>query len=358
MEIKEMHRIARERFRGVCRVCPVCNGRACAGEMPGIGGVGTGSSFMANFDSLQRIKLNLRTIHVAASPDISYSFFGKALAMPILVAPMAGMAMNMGNAMEEREFLRALIEGAKEAGSLAFTADGPNPIFCALSFELLKKNEGWGIPTFKPREREVFLNLVREAERSGVMAVASDIDAAGIIHMRRAGQPAGPWPVEDWKHKISRTKLPFVLKGVMTVRDALLAVQAGAAGIVVSNHGGRVLDHTAGTAEVLPAIARAVKGKARIFADGGVRSGGDVLKMLALGAEAVLVGRPMAVAAVGGGEEGVALLLDHYAQELRTAMIYAGCASLKEIDSSVLYVPSSSSLRLPQRARRTKRRIR
>ncbi len=88
MEIEEMHRIARERFRGICRVCPVCNGRACAGEMPGIGGVGTGSSFMANFDSLYRIKLNLRTIHDAPSPDISYSFFGKPLTMPILVAPI------------------------------------------------------------------------------------------------------------------------------------------------------------------------------------------------------------------------------------------------------------------------------
>jgi 4-hydroxymandelate oxidase len=344
MEIEEMHRIARERFRGVCRVCPVCNGRACAGEMPGIGGVGTGSSFMANFDTLYRIKLNLRTIHDASSPDISYSFFGKSLTMPILVAPMAGMAMNMNNAMEERDFLKALIEGAKEAGSLAFTADGPNPIFCALGFEILKENEGWGVPTIKPREREAFLNLVREAEQSRVIAVASDIDAAGIIHMRRAGQPAGPWPVEDWKRKISRTNLPFILKGVMTVQDALLAVEAGAGGIVVSNHGGRVLDHTAGTAEVLPEIARAVRGKTKIFVDGGVRSGGDVLKMLALGAEAVLVGRPMAVAAVGGGEEGVSLLLNHYAQELRTAMIYAGCASLKEIDSSVLYSPSPRPL--------------
>jgi len=125
----------------------------------------------------------------------------------------------------------------------------------------------------------------------------------------------------------------------MTVEDAKLAVEAGAGGIVVSNHGGRVLDHTPGTAEVLPEIAAAVKGKIKILVDGGIRSGADVLKMLALGAEAVLVGRPMAIAAVGGGKEGVTLLLNHYADQLKTAMIYAGCKSLGDVSSSVLYSP-------------------
>ena len=128
----------------------------------------------------------------------------------------------------------------------------------------------------------------------------------------------------------------MILKGVMTVKDAQLAVQAGAAGIIVSNHGGRVLDHTPGTAEVLPEIAAAVKGKIKIFVDGGIRSGVDALKMLGLGAEAVLVGRPMAVAAVGGGQEGVAFLLNQYAEQLRTAMIYAGCASVAEVTPSIL----------------------
>ena len=111
-------------------------------------------------------------------------------------------------------------------------------------------------------------------------------------------------------------------------------------GIIVSNHGGRVLDHTPGTAEVLPEIAAAVKGKIKIFVDGGIRSGVDVLKMLALGAEAVFVGRPMAVAAVGGGQEGVAFLLNQYAEQLRTAMIYAGCASVAEVTPSILQPPA------------------
>jgi 4-hydroxymandelate oxidase len=337
MDWKEMQRTAREKFKGACRVCPNCNGRACAGEMPGIGGIGTGSSFMANFDSLAKVKLNLTTIHGASNPDFTYDFFGRRLKMPILVAPLAGMKLNMGDPMDERDYMTAMIGGAQDAGSIAFTCDGPAPLFFDLGLELLEQVHGWGVPTLKPRQEEAFLALARKAEACGVVAIATDIDAAGIIHMRRAGQPAGPWPGEVWKKTISQTKLPVILKGVMTVKDAELAVQAGAAGIIVSNHGGRVLDHTPGTAEVLPEIAAAVKGKIKIFVDGGVRSGVDALKMLGLGAEAVLVGRPMAVAAVGGGREGVAFLLNQYAEQMRTAMIYAGCSFLAEITPSILH---------------------
>ncbi len=124
----------------------------------------------------------------------------------------------------------------------------------------------------------------------------------------------------------------------------------GPAGIVVSNHGGRVLDHTPGTAEVLPEIAAAVKGKVKIFVDGGIRSGTDALKMLALGAEAVLVGRPMAIAAVGGGKQAVALLLTQYADQLRTAMIYGGCKSLSDVSPSVL-APTRQEVKAPEERR-------
>ncbi len=336
MDLNSIYAIAREKFKGVCRVCPVCNGRACAGEMPGMGGIGTGSSFIANFDSLGRLKLNLRTIHDAADPDMKYNFFGHSLQMPILVAPLAGMAINMGNAMDEEEYLMAMVEGAKEGGSLAFTCDGPNPIFFELGIEILRMKQGWGVPTIKPREEEAFLSRLRIAEECGVPAVATDIDAAGIIHMKKAGQPAGPWPAKVWEKIIARAKVPIILKGVMTEKEAKIAVDIGAAGIVVSNHGGRVLDHTPGTAEVLPEIAAAVKGKIKIFVDGGVRSGVDVLKMLALGAEAVLIGRPMAITAVGGGKEAVAFLLSQYAAQLNTAMIYTGCKSLTNVTSSIL----------------------
>ncbi len=305
--------------------------------MPGIGGVGTGSSFMANFDSLSRIKLNLCTIHDAAVPDLSYDFFGRRLKMPILVAPVGGMAINMGGAMEEKEHLAGMVEGAEQAGSIGFTCDGPAPLLFDVGMEVLKKNQGWGVVTIKPREENAFLERVRRAEDAKVSVIATDIDAAGIIHMKRAGQPASPWTVKAWKKVISQTPLPVLLKGVMTVKDALLAIETGASGIIVSNHGGRVLDHTPGTAEVLPEIAAAVKGKLKVLVDGGIRGGVDTLKMLALGAEAVLVGRPMAIASVGGGPEGVSLLLNQFADDLRTAMIYTGCKSLSDISPDILY---------------------
>jgi 4-hydroxymandelate oxidase len=106
---------------------------------------------------------------------------------------------------------------------------------------------------------------------------------------------------------------------------------------VVSNHGGRVLDATPGTAEVLPEIAAAVGPGLLVLADGGVRSGGDVLKMLALGADAVLVGRPVAIGAFGGGAEGVRLVLDQLRAELEVAMILTGCGVVEQAGPRLLW---------------------
>jgi len=106
--------------------------------------------------------------------------------------------------------------------------------------------------------------------------------------------------------------------------------------IVVSNHGGRALDHLQGTAEVLSLIAQAVKGKMTIFVDGGIRSGVDVLKMLALGADAVLVGRPLAIGAVGGQAEGVELVIKKLADELKAAMVLTGTADVTAVSQDIL----------------------
>ena len=166
MDLREIHQRAREKFKGVCRVCPRCDGRVCAGEMPGIGGVGTGASFMANFDSLSRFKLNLRTIHDAASPDLSYDFFGRPLKMPILVAPVAGMAINMGGAMGEEEYLKGMVEGGKDAGSITFTCDGPVPIFFDLGVEALKEEPGVGGGHHQAPGRKSLLGAGPEGGRS------------------------------------------------------------------------------------------------------------------------------------------------------------------------------------------------
>jgi len=303
-----------------------------------MGGTGTGSSFIANVEALADIRLNLRAIHDAMEPDIGLELFGYELSMPVLAAPIAGVRLNMGDAMPEADFVMAMIGGSGAAGSVGMTGDGPGPVLYNTGVDVVRANGGRGIPIVKPRLAEEIVVRIRQAEEAGAWAVGIDVDAAGIIGMVRAGEPVGPKTVGAWKEIIAATDLPFILKGIMTVEDAEAAVEAGAAAIVVSNHGGRVLDHTPGTADVLPEIAEAVKGDVFVLVDGGVRSGVDVLKMLALGADAVLVGRPLIIAAVGSGAEGVTAVLDQYADQLRSAMILTGCASLDEIDESILFL--------------------
>ena len=143
--------------------------------------------------------------------------------------------------------------------------------------------------------------------------------------------------LEDLASFVHDAGRKLMIKGVMTTEAARRAIDAGVDAIVVSNHGGRVLDHCPGTAEVLPAIAEAVRGHIHILVDGGIRTGVDVLKMLALGAEAVLIGRPVSVAAIGGGLEGVKAYFDGIKGQLTQAMLLTGCASLADINESILY---------------------
>ena len=132
---------------------------------------------------------------------------------------------------------------------------------------------------------------------------------------------------------------PFIVKGVMTVKGALKAKEAGAAAIVVSNHGGRVLDQCPATAEVLPEIAAALKGTGvKVLVDGGIRTGVDVFKALALGADGVLICRPFVTAVYGGGAEGVKCYIDKLAGELADTMQMCGAHSIEEITPDMVRV--------------------
>lgn len=337
MDMKTVRQQARELLKGFCRVCPVCDGRACAGEVPGMGGVGTGSAFKANMDALAKVRLNLRTVHGVKEPDLSFNLWGKTLAMPILGAPITGSTYNMGGKMSEEEFITEMVAGALMAGSICMTGDGADPTMFGSGIKAGAANPGGSIAIIKPRTQEVVAGHLQTAEEAGVLAVGMDIDGAGLVTMAMKGQPVGPKTPAELREVIGATKLPFIVKGVMTADEAEEAVKAGAAAIVVSNHGGRVLDFTPGAAEVLPDIATRVKGKAILFADGGVRSGADVLKLLALGADAVLVGRPLIVAAFGGGREGVAMVLNQMKNELLQAMLLTGTADVKKVSASIIH---------------------
>jgi len=337
MNEKDVRERARERLKGFCCVCPRCDGQACAGEVPGFGGVLTGSSFVNNVEALAMYHLNMRTIHQASEPDTALHIFGRLFATPILVAPLTGASYNMGGALSEKEMVSCLVSGARTAGSFAFTGDGAEEEIFTAGTEAVKAAGGLGIPVIKPRSMEAITVRVRQAEESGAFAVGVDIDGAGLVTMALKGHPVGPKTFYQLRKLAQLTGLPFVLKGIMTAQEAEMAVEIGAAGMVVSNHGGRVLDGTPGVAEVLPEIVERVKGEIFIFADGGIRNGIDALKMLALGANAVLVGRPALWGAFGGGEAGVRLLVEKMTAQLRHGMLMTGCINVKTIDHHVIY---------------------
>ncbi|WP_088227252.1 alpha-hydroxy-acid oxidizing protein [Desulfosporosinus sp. FKB] len=332
MTMKTVRETAREKLKGYCRICPECNGKACVGEVPGMGGAGTGASFKNNVEALAAYRINLRTLHGVKNPNTKLELFGQELAAPIIAAPITGNKFNMGGALNEEEWAEAILRGCQAEGSLGTTGDGPDVALYNSGVDQIAKFQGRGIPFTKPREPEEVIKCLKRAEEANVVAVGMDVDAAGLITMA-----VGPKPLDDLKLIISSTKLPVILKGIMTVDEAELAIEAGAAGIVVSNHGGRMIDHTPGTAETLPEIAAAVDGRIAVLVDGGIRSGVDVLKMLALGADAVLIGRPLVIAAYGGGAEGVALAMRRMTNELKQAMILTGCASLKDISMDVIF---------------------
>ena len=241
----------------------LCRGAA------GDGGKGTGAAFINNVSALAQVRLNLSTIHSAAEPDLTYDFFGQRLAFPLLGAPMCGTARNLGGIVTDREFIRAQVDGAVAAGTLAMVGDGADPTLYPEGLEALRVHGGLGVPIIKPREPEEIIKRMQWAEEAGALAVGIDIDGAAFRYMNRMGEPVGPKTLAQLREIIGSTRLPVILKGIMTVKDAVAAVAAGAAGIVVSNHGGRALDHTPGTIEVLPEIVAAVKGRIRVFMDGG-----------------------------------------------------------------------------------------
>lgn len=337
MNYNEVKKEAKVNLNGSCRVCKVCNGVACAGEVPGMGGKGTGNAFTENITALKKYKLNMRVIHDAKNPDTSTELFGKKLDIPVMAAPVSGTTLNMGGKYSEEDYISWVVGGCLDSNIYPMVGDTAVDSFLITNLKVLKEFNGEGIVFIKPWENKNIIEKIKLAEEAGAFAVGVDIDACGLITLAMHGKPVMPKNVEEIKEIVASTKLPFILKGIMTVDEAILAVEAGVDAIVVSNHGGRVLDETPGVAEVLPEIAKAVKGKAKILADGGVRTGVDVLKLIALGADAVLIGRPFVTASFGGQREGVKTYIDGLKGELKSAMVLTGCKDINSISERVIY---------------------
>ena len=335
--MQEIYENAKHLMKGYCRVCKECNGNACVGEVPGMGGLGTASSFKANINALKRINFNMRLVHDVVEPDLSVSVFGKELSLPILAAPIGGVSFNMGGGISEEDYIKSIIFGCRGKGIIGCTGDGVPDFIHETGLSVIQQADGHGIPFIKPWEDKELFEKLDKVKESGADIMGMDIDAAGLITLKKMGRPVSPKTVEKLGQIVKIVSAKFILKGVMTVEDAMFAVDAGADAIVVSNHGGRVLDFTPGAATVLGDIYDAVKGKITILADGGVRTGGDVLKLLALGADAVMIGRPFCVAAVGGLQEGVELYIDKIRTELEQAMVLTGVQKACDVSRTILH---------------------
>lgn len=332
MTLKEAAKNARELMMPQCRMCPECNGVACRGEVPGMGGKGTGQSFMNNVSALKKITLNMRVIHSVTEPDLSCEIFGMKLSMPVMPAPVAGMNINMGGKMSEEDYIRGVIRGSSFAGLVPTVGDSAFKSFILDNLRVLKEEKVQGIPFIKPWNTEELLERVDLAMESNPLAIGVDIDSCGLDTLKLHGTRVNPKTLDELILIKKHLTVPFIIKGIMTVEDATLAIRAGADAIVVSNHGGRVLDTVPGTCDALGDIVLAVGGRCKVLVDGGVRSGVDVFKMLALGADMVLIGRPFAQYAIGGNEEGVRLYAKKIYDELKGAMLLTGSQNLKDIN--------------------------
>lgn len=327
-----------------CRVCKECNGIACRGEIPGTGGKGAGRAFTGCLEYLAKVKIKMDVIYENKGQDTTIELFGSNFSLPVFAAPIAGMKLNYNGYLTDKQYTEAVVSGTLNAGSLAFTGDGPSDEMFLDSLSVIETVKGIGIPTLKPWKNDKVLEKLQLVEKANAIAFAMDIDSAGLVNLANAGKPVSAKSVAELSEIAHATKIPFLIKGIMTPEGAEKAVQTGAYGIVVSNHGGRVLADAEPTCKVLPGIKKAVGKDIKIFVDGGIRSGSDVFKALALGADAVLIGRPITIAAHGGGADGVKLYIEKIAAELREAMIMTGCPSLHEITMDKITAPKESTL--------------
>lgn len=314
-------------------------------------GAGDGRGVRANRIGWERWALRPRVLVDVTALDTTTSVLGTEISAPIMFSPSALHEMSHPD--------------AELATAAAATASGTPMVLssaCSRPMREVRAAAGAGATWFQlywGTKRDAVRELVRMAEDEGCGALVLTVDMvvaplvgpamrAGIEATARltpmyteprVSRPGGdPLPAHDpsltWKDLAwlrEQTSLPLVLKGILTAEDAALAAEHGVDAVIVSNHGGRVLDTARATADVLPEVAEAVDGRVEVYIDGGIRRGHDVVVALALGARAVLIGRPVTWGLVAGGADGVRAVFDTLSQELRTTMALIGAPTISEI---------------------------
>ncbi len=327
------------------------------------GGAGEERTLAANLEAFDQIRLLPRVLTGIGPPDVATRILGRAWSAPVAIAPMAYHTL----AHPEGEL--ATVRAAGSAG-VPFVVS----TFAGRTFEEIAsaaRSPVW-LQVYCFRDRCVTQNLIERAERAGFEALVLTVDAPCLgrrLRDLRNGfrlppgiEPANltgdgfsspgahalaefdsslDWSVLSWLRSVS--SLPVLLKGVLTASDALRAIDAGADGIVISNHGGRQMDGVPATVEVLPEIAAAVAGRCPVLLDGGIRRGRDVLASVALGADAVLLGRPVLHGLAVDGCSGVARVLGLLIDDLKDAMTLTGTGSVADAGAGLVQVPANAA---------------
>jgi L-lactate dehydrogenase (cytochrome) len=349
------------------------------------GGAYDESTMGRNVSDLTEIALRQRVLRDVSKIDLSTTLFGRKLSMPVALGPIgiSGMCARRGEAqaalaacnagvpftlstvsicsieevargcpapiwfqlyvIRDRGFMREMLSRAKEVGAqaLVFTVDMPVP-----GARYRDAHSGMSGRNAPLRRVLQAMGRPRWAWDVGLHGRPHSLGNLASVLGAKSGlgdymgwlganfDPAIRWQDLDWLREAWDG--PLIIKGILDPDDARSAAQVGADGIVVSNHGGRQLDGVLSSARALPAIADAVKGKLTVLADSGVRSGLDVVRMMALGADGVLLGRPWAFALAANGGAGVSQLLDIFAREMRVAMALTSVCNVSEIDRSIL----------------------
>ena len=324
------------------------------------GGAADELTMRANCEDWKRILLAPKILVDVSEISLRTEVMGQPLEMPIMLAPAAFHRL----CCPDGEL--ATVAGANQAGAglvlSSFSTTAVEEVTAAANHPV------W-FQLYAQKDRALTQEMVRRAEAAGCKALCITVDTPvlGARHRESRTQfalpsdfklpnlnlgpvshrpvrsaiysellnPALCWKDIEWLCSIA--KVPVVLKGVLNPQDAALAVKAGVSGIIVSNHGARNLDTLPSTAEALPRVAERVDGKMTILVDGGIRRGTDVLKALALGAKAVLVGRPYLYALAFAGAAGVARVVELLSTELLMAMALTGRTAIDQIDRSVLW---------------------
>ena len=288
---------------------------------------------------LDSIVMKPRMMVDVSHRDLGTTVLGEKISFPVLLDP----AGNHGAAHPDAEI--ATVKAAGKAGTVM-----------ALSSHSARTLEDVAEAATGPiwfqqyffKDPELTLGMASRAEEAGYTALCLTLDAkispkrernmrnnyVGPVSPNYAQDQAATWKDLEWL--AGRTKLPLVVKGIMTGEDGRLAAESGAKGMIVSNHGTRYLDTTFTTIEVLPEVVDQVNGKAEIYLDGGIRRGSDVFKALALGARSVLIGRPLFWGLAVDGEDGVSAVLEMLRSELDATMGICGCPTVDDINFATL----------------------